>query len=96
MAALLGYETVKAVAAALEKAGGTDTDRLIAAFEDMSFPSPVGPLSFRRIDHQATMGSWVGKTSLKDGAGVMIDWTYADGAKYQPSLEEVQNWRPAE
>lgn len=96
MAALIGYEAIKAVAAALEKAGGTETDKLIAAFEDLSFPSPIGPLSFRRIDHQATLGSWVGKTGLRDGAGVMVDWTYADGAKYQPSAEDVRKWRTAE
>ncbi len=96
MAALIGFTAVKAVAAALEKAGGTDPDKLVAAFEDLNFPSPAGPLSFRRIDHQATLGSWVGRTELRDGAGVMVDWTYADGAKYQPSAEEIRKWRPAE
>jgi branched-chain amino acid transport system substrate-binding protein len=96
MAALIGYEAVKAVAAALERAGDTETEKLIAAFENMSFSSPVGPLSFRRIDHQATMGSWVGKTGLRDGAGVMDDWAYADGAKYLPPVEEVQKRRSAE
>jgi branched-chain amino acid transport system substrate-binding protein len=96
MASLIGYEAVKAVAAALEKAGGTDTEKLVAAFENLSFASPVGPLSFRRIDHQATLGSWVGVTGLRDGSGVMIDWGYADGAKYLPSPENIRNWRPAE
>lgn len=96
MAALLGYVAVKAVAAALEKAGSTETDKLIAAFEDLTFSSPVGPLSFRRIDHQATLGSWVGTTGLRDGAGVMVDWVYADGAKYQPTAEEVRKWRHQE
>jgi branched-chain amino acid transport system substrate-binding protein len=96
MSALIGYETVKAVAAALEKAGDTETEKLIAAFEEMTFPSPVGPLSFRRSDHQASLGSWVGKTGLRDGTGVMVDWVYADGAKYLPSIEDVRKWRPAD
>ncbi len=96
LASLIGYEAVRAVAAALEKAGGTESGGLIAAFEELTFPSPVGPLSFRRIDHQATLGSWVGKTGLRDGAGVMLDWRYADGANYQPSAEDVGKWRPAE
>jgi branched-chain amino acid transport system substrate-binding protein len=96
MASLIGYEAVKAVAAALEKAGSTETEKLIAAFETMSFASPVGLLSFRKIDHQATLGSWVGTTSLRDGAGIMVDWVYADGAKYMPTVEDVRKWRPAE
>lgn len=93
MAALVGYETMKALAAALDKAGSTDTNKLIAALEDLTFPSPVGPVSFRKSDHQATLGSWVGKTSLRDGGGIMIDWSYADGAKYQPSADEVRKLR---
>ncbi|HXP95413.1 MAG TPA: ABC transporter substrate-binding protein [Telmatospirillum sp.] len=96
MSALIGYEAVKAIAAALEKAGGTETEKLVAAFEDLRFPSPIGPLTFRRNDHQATLGSWVGTTSLREGAGVMIDWVYADGAKYLPSAEDVRKWRPPE
>lgn len=93
MASLIGYEAIKALAAALNKAGSTDTDKLIAALEDMTFPSPMGPLSFRRIDHQATLGSWVGKTALRDGGGVMVDWNYADGAKYQPPADDVVQLR---
>lgn len=96
LAALIGYEAMKAVAAALDKAGGTDTEKLVAAFEDLTVPSPVGPISFRRDDHQATLGGWVGKTALRDGAGTMVDWTYADGARYLPPPEEVRKLRPRE
>ena len=42
-----------AVAAALEKAGGTDTESLIAAMEGMEFNSPKGRMYFRVEDHQA-------------------------------------------
>ncbi|MCP3879723.1 MAG: twin-arginine translocation pathway signal protein, partial [Sulfitobacter sp.] len=56
----------------------------------------VGDITFREIDNQATMGAFVGKTMLKDGAGVMTDWTYLDGADYLPSDEEVSKLRPAE
>ena len=35
--------------------------------------SPFGPMTFRAIDHQSTMGAFVGKTALKDGKGVMVD-----------------------
>jgi len=55
----------------------------------------VGPITYRAIDHQATMGAFVGTTALKDGKGVMVDWTYKDGADYLPTDEEVAKMRPA-
>ncbi|MEJ0068862.1 MAG: ABC transporter substrate-binding protein [Pseudomonadota bacterium] len=91
---LVGYMTLKAVAAIIAKAGSTDTEKMIAAAEGVAFPSPLGPVHFRASDHQATMGAYVGKTALKDGKGVMVDWHYADGANYLPSEEEVKKVRP--
>ncbi len=38
---------------AIKKAGGTDTEKLIAAMEGMTFDSPKGPMTFRKEDHQA-------------------------------------------
>ena len=31
------------------------------------------------------MGAYVGRTAVKDGKGVMVDWRYADGKDYLPS-----------
>jgi branched-chain amino acid transport system substrate-binding protein len=42
-----------AVVEAVKKAGGTDTEKLIAAMEGMTFDSPKGPMTFRKEDHQA-------------------------------------------
>jgi branched-chain amino acid transport system substrate-binding protein len=42
-----------ALVEAITKAGGTDTEKLIAAMEGMSFPSPKGTMTFRKEDHQA-------------------------------------------
>jgi branched-chain amino acid transport system substrate-binding protein len=42
-----------AVVEAIKKAGGTDTEKLIAAMEGMSFESPKGTMTFRKDDHQA-------------------------------------------
>jgi len=42
-----------AVVEAIKKAGGTDTEKLIAAMEGMSFETPKGTMTFRREDHQA-------------------------------------------
>ena len=42
-----------AVVEAIKKAGGTDTEKLIAAMEGLSFQSPKGLMTFRKEDHQA-------------------------------------------
>ncbi|MFL6674311.1 MAG: substrate-binding domain-containing protein [Massilia sp.] len=48
-----GMAAAGAVVAALQKAGGGDTEKLIAAMEGMSFETPKGQMSFRKEDHQA-------------------------------------------
>ncbi|UCE54905.1 MAG: hypothetical protein JSV31_05550, partial [Desulfobacterales bacterium] len=62
----------------------------------LSLSSPVGPITFRKIDHQSTMGAFVGRTALRDGKGVMIEWKYADGKDYLPSDAEVRKMRTQE
>jgi branched-chain amino acid transport system substrate-binding protein len=42
-----------AIVEALKKAGSTDTEKLIAAMEGMSFETPKGKMTFRKEDHQA-------------------------------------------
>jgi branched-chain amino acid transport system substrate-binding protein len=48
-----GMAAAMAVVEALKKAGGTDTEKLIAAMEGMSFETPKGRMTFRKEDHQA-------------------------------------------
>lgn len=93
---LVGYMTVQSIAAALSRAGSTETEAIRQAFEDLSLDTPMGPITFRSIDNQATAGAYVGTTTVKDGRGIMVDWTYKDGAEYLPSDEEVMKLRPAE
>ncbi|MGE0256176.1 MAG: ABC transporter substrate-binding protein [Alphaproteobacteria bacterium] len=93
---LVGYNTILAIAAAIEKAKSTDTEKLIAAMRGLEYDSPSGKVVFRAIDHQSTMGAWVGRTAVKDGKGTMVDWVYADGAGFLPSDAEVRKMRPAE
>ena len=42
-----------AIVEAIRKAGSTDTEKLIAAMEGMSFETPKGGMTFRKEDHQA-------------------------------------------
>lgn len=95
MGSVVGYNTFKAIAAMIEKAGSTDTDAMIEAAEGLTVEGgPFGAFTFRAIDHQSTMGAYVGRTAVRDGQGVMVDFEYADGADYLPSDEEVRNMRP--
>ncbi|KAB2851521.1 MAG: ABC transporter substrate-binding protein [Hyphomicrobiaceae bacterium] len=48
-----GFSAAAAVVAALTKAGSTETEKLIAAMEGMTFDTPKGPMTFRKEDHQA-------------------------------------------
>jgi hypothetical protein len=57
--------------------------------------TPLRPAStFRALDHQSTLGAFVGKTAVKDGKGVMVDSVYRDGKAYLPSDDEVKKLRP--
>jgi branched-chain amino acid transport system substrate-binding protein len=48
---------------------------------------------WRAIDHQSTMGAYVGQLAKKDGKGAMVNWRYADGAAFQPPAEEIRALR---
>ncbi|MEN8243842.1 MAG: ABC transporter substrate-binding protein [Thermodesulfobacteriota bacterium] len=90
---VVGYNTMMAVAEMLKKAGTTDTEKMVDTMEGLTYDSPTGPVHFRKIDHQSTMGAYVGYTALKDGKGVMVDWNYADGKDFLPSDDEVRKLR---
>ena len=94
LGSVVGYSTMKAAAAILAKADSTDTDKLIAAAEGIKVGSPFGEITFRKIDHQSTLGAYVGKTAVKDGKGVMVDFVYRDGKDFLPSEADVAKERP--
>ncbi|HEY9344391.1 MAG TPA: ABC transporter substrate-binding protein [Inquilinus sp.] len=96
LGSIVGYTTMKSIAAILAKAGSADPDKMIAAAEGIGVDSPFGPITFRKIDHQSTLGAFVGKTTVEDGKGVMTDFHYRDGAQYLPTDAEVAKLRPAE
>jgi len=96
LGSVVGYSAVKAAAAALRAAGSTDTEKLVVAMKGLTFESPFGKVTFRKQDHQSTMGAYVGRTAVKDGKGVMVDWLYADGKDYQPDDSAIATMRPKE
>jgi len=90
---VVGYTAVQAVAAAIRKAGSSETERLVQALKGLDMQTPFGMVVWRPIDHQSTMGAYVGQLARKDGRGVMVNWRYADGAKFQPADEEIRKLR---
>jgi branched-chain amino acid transport system substrate-binding protein len=95
LGSVVGYDTMNAIAAALTKANSTDNEQLVGAMRGLKFASPFGPVEFRTIDHQSTLGAYVGRLDVRDGRGVMVGWGYRDGARYLPSDDEVRKLRPA-
>jgi branched-chain amino acid transport system substrate-binding protein len=94
---LVGYVTMTAMAEGIRKAGTTDTENVVRAFEGLRVDAPIGAITFRASDHQSTMGAWVGTTRLdpQRGVGIMVDWEYVPGEKILPSDEEARKLRPA-
>ena len=89
----VGYATMYSVANMIKKAGAVDTEKMIAAMKGMEMSTPIGPIVYRAVDHQSTMGAYVGRLAKKDGKGVMVNWRFADGALFLPPFEEVKAMR---
>ncbi len=94
LGSVVGYDTVNAIAAMLRKAGTLQTETMVEAMRGLKFGSVFGEVEFRAIDHQSTMGAYVGRTVLRNGKGAMADWRYADGRNYLPPDEVVRQLRP--
>ena len=90
---VVGYTAVHTVAEAVKKAQAAESEKLIAALKGLKMSSPFGPIEWRALDHQSTMGAYVGQLARKDGKGAMVNWRYADGAKFLPPDEEVRKLR---
>lgn len=60
-----GFAAAVAAVTAIQKAGGTDTEKLIQAMEGMEFDSPKGKMVFRKEDHQALQAMYAFKLVAK-------------------------------
>lgn len=95
LGSVVGYVTIKSLAAGIAKAKSTDTEKLVEAFKGLYVNSPFGPFQYRAVDHQATMGAYVGKLAVEKGKGTMVDFKYVDGASVLPNEAETKKLRPA-
>jgi branched-chain amino acid transport system substrate-binding protein len=90
---VVGYSAMHTVANAIRRANSTDAEKLIAALKGLEMDTPFGPIVWRPVDNQSTMGAYVGQLARRGDKGVMVNWHYADGASFQPSFEEVRALR---
>jgi branched-chain amino acid transport system substrate-binding protein len=60
-----GFSAAMAIITAVQKAGGTDTEKLIAAMEGMEFETPKGKMTFRKDDHQALQAMYAFKLAAR-------------------------------
>jgi ABC-type branched-subunit amino acid transport system substrate-binding protein len=71
--------TPRLLAAAIDKAGGTDTVKVARALEDLRFDSVVGPVRMRAEDHQLLLPQVVNTIAPVDGKTVKVGW---EGTNY--------------
>ena len=96
LGSVVGYAALYSVKAAMEKAGTTETEKLVDAFADLTLGTPVGPITYRAIDNQTTMGAYVGTLTVKDGMPRMVDWRFGKGEDYLPPDDVVKKLRAKE
>jgi branched-chain amino acid transport system substrate-binding protein len=92
---VVGYATMQAIFAAINKAKSVDNEKLVTAMRGLKFSTPFGPAEFRALDQQSTMGAFVGRLDQRAGKGTMVQWRYADGKAYMPGDAYVKTRRPA-
>ena len=78
---VLAYIGVKFIAAAAEKAGSMDADKLAAALEGLTIDTPVGPRTIDPKTHQADAGQFWGPMVKKDG----VDYRVMNPVTYFPA-----------
>src|SRR3546814_16685528 len=69
LGSLVGYNTILSIAAAIEKAGSTETEAIVDAFKGLQLDTPLGPITYRALDQQSTRseGRRVGKECVSTG-----------------------------
>ena len=75
-----------AIVEGVKKAGGTDTEKLIAAMEGMSFDTPKGKMTFRKEDHQAMQSMYHFKIKIDPASGAVSLGSTGNFANYGGTL----------
>ena len=67
-----GFAAAMAAVAGIQKAGGTDGEKLIAAMEGLDFQTPKGKMTFRKEDHQALQSMYAFKMMSKPDVAWLV------------------------
>jgi branched-chain amino acid transport system substrate-binding protein len=78
-----GFVTAAAIVAGIKKANSTDTEKLIAAMENMEFDTPKGKMKFRKEDHQAMQAQY----QFKMKKTPQSDWDLLELVREVPASE---------
>jgi branched-chain amino acid transport system substrate-binding protein len=87
-----GFAAAMAVVTALKKAGGADTEKLIAAMEGMDFDTPKGKMTFRKEDHQALQSMYAVKFAARPDVPWLVP-TLVRELSAQETAPPVKNTR---
>ena len=72
-----GYSGVKLLAAAIEKAGGTDRAKVRDALEGLTLTTPNGTYRYSATDHSGLTTDYIAITTVRSGAFVPTDYAKA-------------------
>ncbi len=89
-----GFSSAMALVTALQKTGGdTNTNKLIATMEGMTFDTPKGPMTFRKEDHQALQSMYHFRVAPGARQGTMADLYLVREIKPQDMNLPIRNQR---
>ncbi len=93
--AVYGYMAASFYEKAFKKAGEVDTEKFIDAIEGMSVDTPVGEVTMRAYDHQATLPMFMGVTKKVEGYDFLIatDIVTISGEDAMPPIEDIKKAR---
>ena len=89
--AVYGLLAAKFFSQAYQKAGKVETEAFIDAVEGLTVDSPVGQVTMRACDHQATLPMFMGVTKKVSGYDFLMatDIVTIPGKEVMPSCEEI-------
>jgi branched-chain amino acid transport system substrate-binding protein len=70
-----GYSAVKLLVAAVEKAGGTEPEKVRDALEGLTALTPNGTYAYSKTDHSGLKVDFIAVNTVRDGAMVPTDWS---------------------
>ena len=89
----MGYISLNTITDTINRAQSTAPEKIALAARDHAFSTPIGPITYRKIDGQSTLGVWIGKTGFKDGKPALVDWRYENAAPYFPPDTYIEKLR---